>query len=80
MRSTNTIRLILRYKGVVNLSTEKLYVIRCGKGYVRFNLDGSMIGCKHKSSITTKKHLERLPFNLALAVASGIIKIEEVDA
>lgn len=57
---------------------EKLYIIKCGKGYVRFNLDGSMINCKHASSVTTYKHLRRLPFNVALAEASGIIKIEEV--
>lgn len=57
---------------------EKLYVIICGKGYVRFNLDGSMIGCRHKSSITTEGHLRKLPFNIEIAVASGIIKIEEI--
>lgn len=60
------------------MNEEKKYVIRCGRGYVRFNLDGSMINCKHKSSITTESHMNRLPFNLALAVESGIIEIEEV--
>lgn len=60
------------------MDKEHLYVIKCGKGYVRFNLDGSMIGCKHKSSITTEGHLRKLPFNVELAVASGIIKVEKV--
>ncbi|WP_405169405.1 hypothetical protein [Paenibacillus sp. FSL H3-0286] len=60
------------------MEVEKLYVIICGKGYVRFNLDGSMIGCRHKSSITTEGHLRKLPFNIEIAVASGIIKIEEI--
>ncbi|GFN32512.1 hypothetical protein [Paenibacillus xylaniclasticus] len=58
---------------------EKLYVIKCGDRYVRFNLDGSMIGCKYKSSITTLDYLNKLPFNAPLAEASGIIKIEEVQ-
>ncbi|QSF43365.1 hypothetical protein [Paenibacillus tianjinensis] len=61
------------------METEKQYVIRCGNGYVRFNLDGSMIGCKYKSSKTTESHMKRLPFNIDLAVASGIIKIEEAE-
>lgn len=61
------------------MEQEKLYVIKCGKGYVRFNLDGSMIGCKYSSSITTEKHLKKLPFNVPLAVASEIIKIEKVN-
>ncbi|OME55499.1 hypothetical protein BSK59_13565 [Paenibacillus odorifer] len=59
------------------LEKEQLYVIKCGKGYIRFNLDGSMIGCKYKSSITTESHLSKLPFNVDLAVDSGIIKIEK---
>lgn len=58
---------------------DKLYVIKCGKGYVRFNLDGSIIGCRYKNSVTTESHISRLPFNVALAVASGIIEIEEVN-
>lgn len=60
------------------MEAEKQYVIRCGKGYVRFNLDGSMINCRYSTSKTTEKHLRKLPFNIELAVASGIIIIEEV--
>ena len=60
------------------MKSETLYVVRCGKGYVRFNLDGSMIGCKYNSSIVTKSNLDKLPFNVELAVSSGIIKVEEV--
>lgn len=57
---------------------EELYVIKCGKGYVRFNLDGTMIACRYSNAITPAKHLRKLPFNVALAEASGIIKVEEV--
>lgn len=59
------------------LSTkEELYVIKCGKTYVRFNLDGLMIGCKRSNSVVNMNYLRKLPFNLSLAIASGIIKIE----
>lgn len=59
------------------MEKEKYYVIKCGKGYVRFNRDGSMISCGYSNAVTTAEYLQNLPFNVSLAVASGIILIEE---
>lgn len=59
------------------MNNAKKYTIRCGNRYVRFNLDGSIINCKYGGSVTTKEHMRKLPFDFELAVASGIIVVEE---
>ncbi len=62
------------------LQEEKLFVIKCGGKYVKFNLDGSMRGSKMYGATMTESYLRKLPFSVELAVASGIITIEEVPA
>ncbi|WP_373750064.1 DUF1642 domain-containing protein [Jeotgalibaca porci] len=57
---------------------EKLYRVRAGNRYVRFNLDGSIIGVKKDNSIVCLEHLSKLPFDYKKAVESGIITLEEV--
>ena len=57
---------------------EKLYRVRVGKSYVRFNLDGSIIGAKAVNSVVTLDHLSKLPFDYKKAVESGIITLVEV--
>lgn len=67
-------------KGRDCLHEEKLFVIKCGGKYVKFNLDGSMRGSKMYGATVTERYLRKLPFNIELAIASGIITIEEVSA
>ena len=57
---------------------EKLYRVRAGNRYVRFNLDGSIIGVKKDNSIVCLERLAKLPFDYKKAVESGIITLEEV--
>lgn len=57
---------------------EKLYHVRAGIRYVRFNLDGSIIGAKKDNSIVCLERLSKLPFDYKKAVESGIITLEEV--
>jgi hypothetical protein len=57
---------------------EKLYRVRAGSRYVRFNLDGSIIGVKKDNSIVCLERLSKLPFDYKKAVESGIITLEEV--
>ena len=57
---------------------EKLYRVRVGNSYVRFNLDGSIIGVKKDNSIVRLERLSKLPFDYKKAVESGIITLEEV--
>lgn len=57
---------------------EKLYRVRVGKSYVRFNLDGSIIGAKAVNSVVTLDRLSKLPFDYKKAVESGIITLVEV--
>lgn len=57
---------------------EKLYRVRAGNRYVRFNLDGSIIGVKKDNSIVCLERLSKLPFDYKKAVESGIITLEEV--
>lgn len=61
------------------MMSEELYVVICGKRYVRFNLDGSVISCRYESSLISLSRLRRLPFNIELATASGIIDIVKVN-
>lgn len=56
----------------------KLYRVRAGNIYVRFNLDGSIIGAKKDNSIVCLERLSKLPFDYKKAVESGIITLEEV--
>ena len=56
---------------------EKLYRVRAGNRYVRFNLDGSIIGVKKDNSIVCLERLSKLPFDYKKAVESGIITLEE---
>ncbi len=58
---------------------EKLYRVRAGNSYVRFNLDGSMIGVKKVNSVVGLERLSKLPFDYKKAVESGIITLEEVS-
>lgn len=57
---------------------EKKYRVRAGNRYVRFNLDGSIIGVKKDNSIVCLERLSKLPFDYKKAVESGIITLEEV--
>ena len=57
---------------------EKLYRVRAGNRYVRFNLDGSIIGVRKENSIVCLERLSKLPFDYKKAVESGIITLEEV--
>lgn len=57
---------------------EKLYRVRAGNRYVRFNLDGSIIGVKKDNSIVCLERLSKLPFDYQKAIESGIITLEEV--
>ncbi len=57
---------------------EKLYRVRAGNRYVRFNLDGSIIGVKKDNSIVCLERLSKLPFDYKKAVESGIVTLEEV--
>ena len=62
----------------VEVEKEKLYRVRAGNRYVRFNLDGSIIGVKKDNSIVCLERLSKLPFDYKKAVESGIITLEEV--
>ena len=62
----------------VEVEKEKLYRVRAGNRYVRFNLDGSIIGVKKDNSIVCLERLSKLPFDYKKAVDSGIIRLEEV--
>ena len=57
---------------------EKKYRVRAGNRYVRFNLDGSIIGVKKDNSNVCLERLSKLPFDYKKAVESGIITLEEV--
>lgn len=57
---------------------EKKYRVRAGNRYVRFNLDGSIIGVKKDNSIVCLERLSKLPFDYKKAVESGIVTLEEV--
>lgn len=62
----------------VEVEKEKKYRVRAGNRYVRFNLDGSIIGVKKDNSIVCLERLSKLPFDYKKAVESGIITLEEV--
>ncbi|WP_373751333.1 DUF1642 domain-containing protein [Jeotgalibaca porci] len=62
----------------IKVEKEKKYRVRAGNRYVRFNLDGSIIGVKKDNSIVCLERLSKLPFDYKKAVESGIITLEEV--
>lgn len=57
---------------------EKLYRLKCGKNYVRFNLDGTIKGSQRDKAVITERTLKKYPFDVDKAVESGIISLEIV--
>lgn len=58
---------------------EKLYRLKCGNQYVKFNLDGTVRGSKASNAVITESYIKKYPFNIQKAIESGIINIEEVS-
>lgn len=69
--------LLIEYCGDDSFIT-KLYCLKCGKQYVLFKKDGSVQTVKRQASIVSLDYLESLPFDVTLALESGVITIEEV--
>lgn len=56
----------------------KKYVMMCGDNYVKFRMDGSVQGVKYKNAIITEAYILQLPFDVDMAIKSGIIKLVDV--
>lgn len=56
----------------------KKYRIKAGDNYVYFNLDGTVRGVTKSNAAITEERLRKLPFDVDLAVSSGIIELEEL--
>ena len=74
----NTKKMLKALMDDYEVEKEKKYRVRAGNRYVRFNLDGSIIGAKKDNSIVCLERLSKLPFDYKKAVDSGIITLEEV--
>lgn len=74
----NTEKMLKALMDGYGVEKEKLYRVRAGNRYVRFNLDGSIIGAKKDNSIVCLERLSKLPFDYEKAVESGIITLEEI--
>ena len=74
----NTDKMLRALMNGYEVEKEKKYRVRAGNRYVRFNLDGSIIGVKKDNSIVCLERLSKLPFDYKKAVESGIITLEEV--
>ncbi|WP_373768373.1 DUF1642 domain-containing protein [Jeotgalibaca porci] len=74
----NTEKMLKALMDDYEVEKEKKYRVRAGNRYVRFNLDGSIIGVKKDNSIVCLERLSKLPFDYKKAVESGIITLEEV--
>lgn len=57
---------------------EKNYRFKTGDKYIRFNLDGTMMGSTKQNTTISKERLEKLPFDVEKAVVSGVVILEEV--
>jgi hypothetical protein len=58
---------------------EKNYRFKTGDKYIRFNLDGTMMGSTKQNATISKERLEKLPFDVEKAVVSGVVILEEVN-
>jgi hypothetical protein len=56
----------------------RLYRVKCGDKYVRFNLDGTVKGSQRDKAVITENTLEKYPFDVNKAIESGIISLEIV--
>lgn len=57
----------------------RLYRIKCGDKYVKFDLDGTIRGSKAENAVITESYMDKYPFNVQKAVESGIITVEKVE-
>ena len=60
------------------MEKEKMYRIKCGGRYVKFQMDGTVRGSKGQGAIISESYLNRYPFDVHKAIESGIITLEEV--
>lgn len=59
------------------MEKEKMFRIKCGSGYVKFKLDGSVRGSKPEAAWETESYIKKYPFDIQKAIESGIITLEE---
>jgi len=54
------------------------FVMMCGDNHVKFNMKGCVQSVKYKNAIIVEPYIFQLPFNVEMALESGIIKLVEV--
>lgn len=63
----------------MEIKNDKFYTVRFGTGYIYLHNNGGCRGSKRSGSIVSGKKLMKLPFNIHLALESGIISLEEIE-
>lgn len=61
------------------IEQEPQYRMKTGSNYLYFSLDGTVRGATKNNAVISKERLEELPFDVEMAVLSGIIEVEELE-
>lgn len=62
----------------MNIELDKYYAVKFGDGYLYLFDRGGGRGSKRSGSIISGQKIMRLPFNVHMAIESGIISLEEI--
>ena len=78
-RQDNQDKLTRAWLDGFTVEEEPQYRLKAGENYLYFNLDGTVRGATKDNATITKERLEELPFDVEMAVESGIIEVEELE-
>lgn len=63
----------------MELKDDDLYAVKICSSYMYIGNDGNCRGSKRSGSIISGKKLKKLPFNVSMAIDSGLLILEKIE-